>query len=65
MDYKKYSDYLSDNIAYSEYIAEQMDKSISYSEHIAEQIKTNVPYDKSKEVRELREKKIKRIYGNG
>lgn len=61
-----YSEYLAEhlekNIAYSEYIAENLDKSIAYSEYIAENIGYNTPEIKAKKVREMRKKKLERIF---
>lgn len=79
-----YSDYLSEemdkNIKYAEYIAENIEKSANYSEYIAEQMDKNIQYTEylageydtietpekiAKKKRDLRGKKLKRIFKDG
>ncbi len=71
MDYRDYiAENLDKSISYSEYIMENLDKSISYAEYIAgnldgyetEQEKLT---RERKEVRELRNKKLKRVFKHG
>ena len=71
MDYRDYiTENLDKSISYSEYLAENLDNNINYSEYIAGNLDGYETEQEKlarerKEVRELRNKKLKRVFKHG